>query len=228
MKILEKVIKLLALSESTFSEEEADTARKMAAKLIAQHQILQAELRPGEEIICKTYTGKSLKLDRVELKILEVIGDHVGCAVYFSNGSYKYQRRPGYSIVGRKADIEIHEYLLMSLSRQIEVLAKKKEGRRRNYKLGLIEGVRFAFEEIAHDVLKYKQQEGLVLVDENEVRQKEAKAWYSKDRKIKTVGFSQVNDDDFLKGVEDARNISVFVPVEENQDKTLKLEGKVS
>lgn len=111
MKLIDKVIKLLALSEGTNHGPEAESAKKMAAKLMADHNIALGDItntkkEPFSEKVQPLTRKAPIQYDAMLICILscfcgvEVIS-RVGT---ITNGQYTF--------VGRPSDLEAAQYMV--------------------------------------------------------------------------------------------------------------------
>lgn len=150
--ILAKVQKLLRLSKSNDSAEEAALAAAKAQELIDKHQLAEALLAldsaeptkglDDEPIVDFESAGAPLdspkKLDRWRGNLASVVARQNGCRIYF-NGS-------DIALVGRGSDAETVRYLYAYLAREVERLATEQGsgmGRtwRNNFRLGVVETI---------------------------------------------------------------------------------------
>jgi hypothetical protein len=219
--LIDKIVKLLELANSTPYPEEAKSAKAKATKLMADWQIKEGDLYKDEEIIIHTIETNRQRPSSIKSWLLAVVCRHTGVS-FFIRQTYHKQ----YNIVGRKTDIEICIYLFECIDHQLETLARnyKKENKAtksqlHQYKQGLILGVQEFFEVIAKDVIKYKEQEGLVPVNTNDSKRKEAEDFFKQNNRVnkarnRKITYSKHTE----KGVCDASDIKINAAVE-NQNK---------
>lgn len=186
IELLEKVSKLVDLSDRSTFDGEATTARKMAAKLIAKYDLDVTRLSQGEEITVDFLeTGKS-RQDRQFSGLVKSISDY--CGVYTILRS-RYD--VSYMFTGTRTNIDAALYMINALSSQGEELVRKwyadhkrnygaSMKRRNDYRRGVFVGITENLRKIAQDVYDYKQEHGLVVVDPNKVAQDAAQEHYAK------------------------------------------------
>lgn len=120
--ILEKLRKLMALASDTrnTSEEETDTAMRMAAALAAKHGIDLNTLRTADTPKAKVMH----KRNRTEMTFQQIYAAHAA-ATLMGVRFYVYDEgRRGFEFVGRDDLIEMAEQLMFFLMRQVEEIYK--------------------------------------------------------------------------------------------------------
>ena len=213
-EIIEKIKKLLALSESS-NEYESNTAMLQVQKLLVKHKLSMKEIEEygaKEPInvvndmsdICMT-TGKWKGI------LTMVICDNFGCYCY----SQSKDRKTYVSFVGKDEDVTVCKivinYAIDCIKSRVDLFKRqyKREGRSTRglevtYALSFIKGLKEAFEE---QKKANKQEWGLVLVKDPEVE----KAWNQLSlRSGATYRPTVVNDRDVRDSAyNDGKNFSV-------------------
>lgn len=213
-EVIERIKKLLALSESS-NEHESSTAMLQVQKLLVKHKLSMKEIEEfGEKEpinvvddmsdICMT-TGKWKGI------LSMVICDNFGCYCY----SQSKNRKTYITFVGKDTDVTVCKivlkYAIDCIKSRVDSFKKqyKKEGRsirglEVTYALSFIKGLKQAFE----DQKKANEQEwGLVLVKDPEVE----KAWSElslrsgEKYKAKVVNDNNLRDSAYQEG----KNFSV-------------------
>jgi len=122
-KILDRIKKLLARAQSN-NEHEAALAASMAAELMTEHQIAQAELDPDVSDV-EPITEEAIDSDgkRVQWKLNLVGGLAVslGCKHFFTAGTHGHQAR--YYAVGPDSALATLRYMYRYLVGEVERLA---------------------------------------------------------------------------------------------------------
>jgi len=146
--IINKVQKLLALSQAT-SPEEAASAIAMAQRLMDKHDICEAVLdemsgeEPAEEV--KRW-DEPLAVSRATWKgqLCRVLCDANGCF------TYKNKTRGTFGIVGKESNVTTVRYMYRYCERAIDLLAVRQEGGGKtwinNYRMGCVSAIRDSIE----------------------------------------------------------------------------------
>lgn len=116
-KLIDKVVKLLALAEGTNHSAEAETAKRMAVELMAKHNISLADAVSPESLtrfVVRLNTNKPPTFDFILL----------GQIAKF-NGVALIQTHRRYTFVGSQADIEATLYMRDIILRQRKVAYDK-------------------------------------------------------------------------------------------------------
>ena len=115
-KIMDKVIKLLAMAEGTSHAEEADTARNLAAELMAKYDIsiMEATKVSSFETVEQELTRLSpIKYDAI---LINIISRFNGVAYIQSDGWGQFRGKNIF--VGTMVDIECNGYMIDILMQQ--------------------------------------------------------------------------------------------------------------
>lgn len=107
-KLIDKVVKLLALAEGTDHTPEAEAARNMAAELMAKHNISFAEAVQKDPLGRKEERLNTKKPPTFETDLLTGISTFNGVAMIYTSGGGE---AASYTFVGRSQDIEATEYM---------------------------------------------------------------------------------------------------------------------
>lgn len=124
LKILDKIRKLLALSESS-NPHEAAMAAGRAADLMTRHQVAEAELDLGEEGSNDvTEAGAERMRQKVAWKgtLIYGLAKAFGCSSYWNRSS---QSGVSLRLVGRKSDIDAALYMYQYLTKEVERLTNQ-------------------------------------------------------------------------------------------------------
>lgn len=116
-----RIAKLLNLTtERGATEDEAETAMRIAASLAAQHGIDLASLAPAE-----TKRKITQRRNASEMKMHQAILAEAAAALFGVDASiYDYGKR-GFEFVGREENVAMAEDMMMWLFRQVEELYKR-------------------------------------------------------------------------------------------------------
>lgn len=172
-KLIEKITKLLALSENNTETAEAKSAKNMAATLMAKHDIsiMEAESKPEFKTTHRRLTRlKPIKYDATLISIISNFNE-VG-----------YILQPGYGtskgrniFVGRETDIQINDYMMEIVFQQRtaswkEYLAshrKPPESEKKKFMFGYALGIKSKLDSLVKMKDEKIQEYGLVPVKGN-------------------------------------------------------------
>lgn len=129
-KIIARIQQLRAISQSTHSKAEAETTLQIAAKLIAEYQVSEAELQAsgkGDDTIdldSESIIYESGRLRQWKHELARGIANLIGLFIYNAIVRNAKTHRKGnrYRIIGRKSDVEIALYMMSYLVSEIERL----------------------------------------------------------------------------------------------------------
>lgn len=227
-KLIEKIQKLLSLSESS-NENEAREAMLKAQKLIVKHKLSLKEVQDT-----KIYSSKikddisKISFTKAKWKgeLAYIIGKNFGCYTYFrTNRIHKI------TFFGREEDIVVCNIVLDYAVDCIETTIKRiqSEYRRKglstkglatDYAKGFIEGLDEKFEEQK----RANQEWGLVLVVEKEVTEAYNKKKFKRAINLDTQ--FKGNLDAYKKGIENGKQFSISNRItESDNEEVLKLQA---
>lgn len=116
-----RIAKLLNLTtERGATEDEAETAMRIAASLAAQHGIDLASLTPGEQKRKVTQ-----KRNASEMKVHQAILAEAAASLFGVEASIYSYGKDGFEFVGREENVAMAEDMMMWLFRQVEDLYKQ-------------------------------------------------------------------------------------------------------
>jgi len=218
VNIINKIANLLAKADSTTFEAEAESARKLAAKLMTNYEIKQEETEKKEIIQTIIPTGKKRKNMR-HATMMTIITEYCGVYMVVSGTDY--------ILCGKEEDIEASQYMFDVVWNQVvdmteywykknkinpNVTAKIKN----RYMYGLVMGVQYNLDKINDNVFKYKQESGLVAVNKNKSDYKKAGDFYKSDNRVSSRSSKIVADGAFQEGKKDSENIRMRRGVNSN------------
>lgn len=225
IKIIEKIAALLAKADSTTFEAEAETARRLAAKLISNYEIKNSELGSKEEFVIVNIDSGNAR--RKNMK-------HALCYTFISEycGVYMITCRTQYRLIGKKNDVEAAIYMMNVIWSQVEQMterwyakAKRNYGvsakDKNSYQHGLISGVHYNLDKINAEVFKYKREAGLVPVNQNVADKKKAEDWYTNQHKVKQNNVNVRSGAAYQNGMKDSENITMRNRVATNNNLAL-------
>lgn len=183
-KILDKIAKLMRLSNNTSNVNEAATAYAQAQALLTKHRLTMAEveaaantLEAGEQIIesaSPLYQGE--RVIHWKSNLACGIASFNGCKVFFRTFRYP-EKKVVYVVVGRPSDITVVRYFFQSICVQIDLLCKNAmscglgNGKTfsNSFRLGAVETVLERLE-AAHQQVRteYSGSAALVLVNKKD------------------------------------------------------------
>lgn len=233
-ELYERITKLIKLANSSEYEGERETAKRMAAKLIAKYDL--TEFNPDEiefaqiKLSYPELTGK--RIDQYIMSICDACAEHAGVALYWQDicGYSKEKKRfkkqkTEVQLAGRKVDIDHTVFLFDTLYLQYKEKLNSYTGKNKiSYKKGLFFGILLLFDEITKNVLKYKEKEGLVPIGDAASRRKKAESLIGKMR-LNSSGIGKINDvEAFYQGKQDAETITLSAGIpgtEETEQKAI-------
>lgn len=133
-KILDKLQKLKAHAESAAkigSAEEAEAFAAMLQQLMMKHKISMTDLEVEEEAAADPVDQQIINWDDVKVRsnrvawierLASIVARAYFCRILVHPGSSKI------TLVGRKSDIAVAEFMIVTLTRLAEKLAKKEFG----------------------------------------------------------------------------------------------------
>lgn len=170
-KIIDKIRKLLALSESS-NEHEAKLAMLKAQELLAKHKMTLKDVEGTEKIeVKKHYTDVTFTKAKWKGRLASIIADNFGCYVFYST-----RNTNRIVFLGKEEDVLVCEIILSyaidcinsSVARlrreyyRDQMSAKGLEG---DYAMGFLDGLKTSFNKQKSN----NQEWGLVLVKDEAV-----------------------------------------------------------
>ena len=243
-KVINKIKALRAVANSTHSKAEKETAITLAAKLIAEYQLSEAEV--------EAQTGKAAEQDDLKegtivyetgrttpWKSELVVGlselNNVFCLKFPIRDSVSHKQGSRYRVFGRRSDSEICKYMFDYLREVIEELVDdyvpggRKRGinpERESWCLGCVRGFLFKMKQERQGVLQLASSSAMVLVN----RQEQLKeAWMeANDRKIRSTAASKAKHqaDTFQSGFRKGQTLEVNAGLNEGNPKETKKLGQ--
>jgi len=135
-KILRKISKLLQKAESTSSDAEAETAERMARKLMEKHSISRGELERSD-FVEATVESRYKRTPGWQKQIIFKTCRFLGCyAVMTRTASGRHQR---WQVFGHKRDVKLARYMVGSIEAQMDTLVERWKDQRREKREGLEE-----------------------------------------------------------------------------------------
>lgn len=210
-KIVEKVQKLLALSESS-NLHEAEAAMLKAQELLMKHKLSLKDVKEFKILnsdIKENVTKITFTKAKWKAKLARLVADNFGCYIYF-----KTRYSHAITFFGREEDVTVCnivlEYAIDCIGSVVKRLKYQNikegystKGLENDYALGFIAGLRYKFEEQK----KSNQEWGLVLVKDQEVT--EAYDLIKFKRSINTDTRYHGQSDAYKKGVKDGERFSI-------------------
>jgi hypothetical protein len=183
-KIIDKVVKLLALADGTNHVEEANTARNMAAELMAKYNIsVQDTLVASDPFVKERDDKGKIRQYSFDVALVARIARFNGVFMLTSLRN----RKGAYIYVGRPSDVASHKYMVAIILEQRAAAWKRYVAAggqdtisawSNGFALGLSNKL-YAIEKARDSKL---QEWGLVPVDPRQ----QAEAWYKKDHSVGT------------------------------------------
>lgn len=218
-ELIEKIKKLLSLSENNPNEHEAAAAAEKARELLEAYEIAEHELsEKPEEVTEAIHNTHKSKIPQWLLRLANTTAKHFNCEIIFH---YKrYERSAFIKFLGTPTDIEIATYTFTYLKRTIEEMSKNilpdngasTRRFRESYRSGIVQGISnnlFVLRKKHNDTLKPEMQTrsgDLILVKKDAIQN------YKRIRypnlKTKTNSYNPEYDA-FNRGREHGKGISI-------------------
>lgn len=192
-QIIDKVVKLLALSENNTESAEAKSAKNMAAKLMAKHDIHIMETEQKIDFEISKQKLKRIKPIKYDSVLINAISAFNGVAIVIEQGFKNF--KSSNIFIGRKLDIECNDYMVGILMQQRTHSWKEyfnqyktvhnKSPKHRDadlWKMGFALGVADKLRELTKMKNEKIQEYGLVPIS----AQDQALAEYAKQHKLST------------------------------------------
>lgn len=206
-KVIGKINALRKIADSTHSKAEKETCMTLAAKLIAEHQLSEAELavtagNTGEpiDLDSESIIYESGRINQWKSELAVGIAGLNGLFIMNATVRNAETHRKGnrYRVIGRRSDIEIALYMMSFLTDMISNLSydyvpggkDKKRGvnpERESWSLGCVRGYLAKMKAEKDAVMKAATSTALVFVGNKAA---EAKAAYMEKAGIKRMGTS--------------------------------------
>lgn len=190
-KMIDKIVGLLALADSTNHDEEADTARKMAGKLMAKYSIDFTDVKEGETVTFTQEDYCNINPQKYEVQLENAIGKFNGVLIITVTkwGGSKYIR-----LVGSRENIDAHMYMMDLVKSQrnnawnifranqdfLDQPVTQKE--KAKWFMGYSYGVNNKVWDLINASAEAKQEWGLVVIDPV----KAAEEWYKESHSLVT------------------------------------------
>lgn len=220
IKIVAKIQKLLALSESS-NEHEAHLAMLKAQELLAKHKLSLKEVKElsvYNSAIKDKVTTISFKKAKWKALLAKLIANNFGCYTYF-----KVRNTNMIAFFGREEDIAICnivlEYAVDSINSKVKRLRYEysrngysTKGLENDYALGFIKGLSKKYEEQN----KTNQEWGLVLAKDEEVVEAFGRKRFSRsyNANIEFQGYSDV----YHEGRKDGSKFNISDKITEGEE----------
>ena len=232
LKIIDQVIKLLALAEGSSYTEEAKAAKDKAASLMAKNNLDIGEIVPEEDFDIDTHdTGRKL-LDKIESTLMNSIASFNGVKLYTCGSTVwnKYRTKNAtYQLVGRKIDIIAAKYMFDIVKNQMDMAMaahRKQIGakftdlslkQKNAFRRGFVYGVNAKINELIALRNAKVQEWGLVPVS----TEKMAANWYESGHKTSIA--RGLRGSVSASGYDAGKNVSLHKGVERNNSSTLRI-----
>lgn len=187
--IVNKVKNLLNKTvENGSSVHEAASSAALAQKLIEKYNLSMAEVDSfSMEEKVEDHGGifSSGRVSTWKSALANAVAKSNNCKIYINRG-----RKSSVNIIGRKTDVQIVDYVVKVMSREIERLCKLEQKRQgghgrvwaNNFKLGAVSAINSKLEEAKREVRRTAGTSAIVAVDN---RAKEVENWAEKNLNLR-------------------------------------------
>jgi len=218
-KLVKKIQKLLALSESS-NEHEAQSAMLKAQELLIKHKLSLKEVKEFKtynDSIKEKKTKISFKKAKWKAELASLVGDNFGCYVFFKT---RYSHT--ITFFGKEEDIIVCnimlEYAVDCINNAVKKLRYQylKEGYstkgiENDYAMGFINGLSEKFEEQK----QANQEWGLILLKDEEVTKEYNKIDFR--GKVDTNTSFQGHNEAYFQGLKDGKKFSISDRITEEE-----------
>lgn len=175
--VIAKIIKLRALASNNSSQNEVKAATAAADRMMQEYRISQAEIEATDASTAEPFV--SLKVSEGGRRtawretLLFALTEHYGCCFYFTSYRSRFTGKgvQSYTVVGRKSDTDIVQYMFSWLEKEIERLCRWHAGGcgvgfATSWLQGCAQGVRAQFSELREATRQAAaQSSAMVLLD---------------------------------------------------------------
>lgn len=145
-RILQKIRDVMARADvsRTGSVEESATAAKIAAKMMAEYHISQAELRFNSDdadldamVQTDILGGKTRNAVQWQVQLANAIAEANDCKCIYTSGSYKDRVGAAICILGRDSAVQVCNYMFTYLVNIIQIKCKEEQNRQNIFGRGV-------------------------------------------------------------------------------------------
>ena len=208
-RIVDKIRKLLALSESS-NEHESKLAMLKAQELLAKHKMTLKDVENADKVeVKKHYTDVTFTKAKWKGRLASIIADNFGCYVFYST-------RNTHRIVflGKEEDVLVCEivlsYAIDCINSSVARLRREyyreqlsAKGLESDYAMGFLDGLESSFDKQKSD----NQEWGLVLVKDEVVVKSYEDMTFT--RTVYTDEKFKGHDEAYTQGVKDGEKFSI-------------------
>lgn len=209
--LVDKVTKLLALADSTTHGPEADSARQMAATLMAKHNIASSDMTQKEAFETVDVKTERSSVAKYETILLQMVAEFNGVAILLHGTNYRFIGTPSdLAAFGYMRDV-VYQQRTAAWRAYYPVRWGKHPGAKElnKWKLGFAFGVAEKVRALTAAMESKVQEWGLVPVDPS----KQAMDWYKNENSVRegrAGRASRYNRD----GLEAGKNVALNKGVE--------------
>lgn len=219
-KVIDQVLKLLALAESSTHAGEVNAARQKAEGLLLRHEIALGELNaPEEEFASSEVDSGYVSAGKYRIRLADMVARFNG--IYMV---YRQEKTTRYVLYGRHADISHTIYMYGILVEQMQRARRRaaSELRQRSgramgsaenngFCAGFCNGVQDKLAHLTRIVEDRRQEVGLVPLSVYVQLRTAAEAAYLRDHKVGKSGWrgSRLDRDHFSSGYRDGSQASI-------------------
>lgn len=175
--IIDKVQKLLALSQSS-NANEAAAAAAAANKLIDQYRLSEADLSSSivendPLVEDSDYIYSTGRIVPWKSNLIITLAKHYGCALFNSLNFISGRKQSNYKLIGKKSDIQITHYMFNWLLLECQRLSEKEAyGKGRvfvqSYCQGFVAGIRHQLIKSREEVKQSATTSSIIKIDSRE------------------------------------------------------------
>lgn len=157
--VIAKIVKLRALASNNSSENEVKAATSAADRLMQEYRISQAEIEATDSSQCEPFVqlcvSEGGRRTAWRETLLGALVEHYGCCFYYSSYRSRIMGKgvQSYTVIGRKSDTDIVQYMFSWLESEISRLCRwhsggKGVGYAASWLVGCAQGVRRQFADL--------------------------------------------------------------------------------
>lgn len=219
--VIAKIVKLRALASNNTNENEMKAAASAADRLMQEYRISQAEIEATDSTQCEPFVqlkvsegGRRTQWREV---LLSALVEHYGCCFYYQSHRSHITGKgvQSYTVVGRKSDTDIVQYMFTWLESEIQRLGRwhsggKGVGYAASWLQGCAQGVRKQFSDLREaQRAQQAQSSAMVVLDSRCGESRSAMQTMANTKQGKPVGGGVGNTSALLDGFGVGKNIKI-------------------
>jgi hypothetical protein len=186
--VIEKIKRLRSLANSTNTMHEATTAAALAASLLDQYRLSEADIETTNDATLDPmmeddhYIYTSGRITQWKVSLIGILVKHYGLAWFNDNTRETGRKVSRYKLIGKKSDLEIVNYMYAWLLMECQRLSDQEaKGKGHifvaSYCAGFVDGIKIQLEKSRAESKNQASSQAMVRLD---AREDEARAFMYK------------------------------------------------